>query len=708
MTRGEPMILGTQYYRPPFPEPRYWHDDLAAMVDAGLGAVQLWACWGWIEPEPGQYRFEDYDNLVSIADSVGLRVVISTIAEIQPFWIHRCVPGSEMVDNFGRAVRSSLRQECNVGLTPGGCFDHPEVQERLGAFLDRTARQYGASPALLAWDCWNETRWAVQADGYVCYCRHTLGAFREWLRQRYGDLEGLCAAWHRRYSSWDDVVPGKSPGQPYTDLVEFEAFITWRSARHAAFRAGRLRAADGAHPVLAHCGKPAVFSGGSEYEQALSRGNDFDLAEVLDGFGCSHFPAWENYSLTELGSRIEEICSAAGSKPAWVSELQGGGARAGFGSWPAVDAAAQQRWVWSAYGRGAKAVLFWCWRDEVFGRESSGFGLTGSDGQSAARLERMAQTGRALKENATLLEGYAPDAPEVGVLFSQGSYQLDWAQNGNLATQASGSLLGWLSVLERAQLPYRVVDAGRPVALDGLRLIVLPWPLVVPGPMGAALAEWVSAGGTLITEAELDAFDELGFYRYPEGRPLACALGLTSCGRRLVGEGTSMHVSLGPRSFELPVAGWLEALGTEAAEVLATSPAGEAVSVRRGLGRGSVVALGSFPGLGYRQKRQPEVEAFVRELAGKVGALPPLAVQPGDGELVQWRLGRSGPDRVLFITAEPPVTAVSVRMAKDVVGRAAPARVVVGRGAGPVRTTGAGTEVDILLSPDGVGVVAWA
>ena len=185
------MILGTQYYRPPFPERRYWHDALAAMVDAGLDTVQLWACWGWIEAEPGQCNFEDYDDLVGMAGSAGLRVVISTIAEIQPFWIHRLVPGSEMVDHNGRTVRSSLRQECNVGLTPGGCLDHPGARDRLGEFLDQIGSHYRSAPALLAWDCWNETRWAVQADGYVCYCQHTLAAFNQWLRDRYGDLSDL-------------------------------------------------------------------------------------------------------------------------------------------------------------------------------------------------------------------------------------------------------------------------------------------------------------------------------------------------------------------------------------------------------------------------------------------------------------------------------------------------------------------------------------
>ena len=168
-----------------------------------------------------------------------------------------------------------------------------------------------------------------------------------------------------------------------------------------------------------------------------------------------------------------------------------------------------------------------------------------------------------------------------------------------------------------------------------------------------------------------------------------------------------MTVAYGPKSFDLPVAGWLEAMGTRDAEVLATSSAGDAVAVRHPLGRGSVVALGSFPGLGYRRERQPGLEAFVRQLAANAGAAPALAVQPDDGELVQWRLGRSGAARLLFITAEPPVAAVSVRMGAELIGPGDKIRVVIGRGAGPLLASGDGVELEVALSPDGVGVVEW-
>ena len=57
------VYVGAQYYRAPFPEERYWDEDLRQMVDAGLNAVQLWVVWAWVEAKPGIYDFSDYTFL---------------------------------------------------------------------------------------------------------------------------------------------------------------------------------------------------------------------------------------------------------------------------------------------------------------------------------------------------------------------------------------------------------------------------------------------------------------------------------------------------------------------------------------------------------------------------------------------------------------------------------------------------------------------
>ena len=40
-----------------------------------------------------------------------------------------------------------------------------------------------------------------------CFCPHTLGGMREWLKQEYGDLAKLNAAWKTNFADWDAVVP---------------------------------------------------------------------------------------------------------------------------------------------------------------------------------------------------------------------------------------------------------------------------------------------------------------------------------------------------------------------------------------------------------------------------------------------------------------------------------------------------------------------
>ena len=61
----------------------------------------------------------------------------------------------------------------------------------MGGFLETVGSRYRSAPNLVGWDIWNELRWNVQADGLVCFCPHTLQAFRGWLDAKYGGLDGL-------------------------------------------------------------------------------------------------------------------------------------------------------------------------------------------------------------------------------------------------------------------------------------------------------------------------------------------------------------------------------------------------------------------------------------------------------------------------------------------------------------------------------------
>jgi beta-galactosidase len=659
------MNLGTQYYRAPFPESKYWEDDMARMKDAGLNTVQLWVLWGWVEAKPGQFQFDDYDRLVEIADQQGLGVILSTIAEIHPYWIHREIPGSEMIDHMGRTVVSSNRRECHFGLTPGGCFDHPEVWERMQGFLTEVTTRYRSATNLRGWDAWNELRWNVNSDGLVCFCDHTLAAFRVWLLEQHGNLDGLNKAWNRRYHRLEDILPGKLPGRTYTEMTAFEHFITCRADQHGIDRYKTMKALDPDHPVTVHGGKPSPLYSGDAENHALNRGNDWFFADAMDGVGCSSFPIWEDIDDADFGLRVEFVKSAARDKLVWLSEVQGGRSSSGNTIYNPVDAESQQRWIWNGLACGADTILFWCWRDEVFGHESAGFGMTGADGLAEERLAAMKVTGQLLEEHRDWIEAYQPVTPEVGILFSPQSYYVDWALEGT-ADLSMNALAGYARGLVRSSIPYRVIEEKHLEELEGLKLLILPRTIVTDTAIEEALIQFVKEGGTLLCESECGAFGSNGIYRYPDDRFLERLCGAKEIGRRPIKKNT-ISMNLDDEKLRLPVAQWLTPHTVEGGECLADHKEG-ALLTRILVGRGEVILCGSFLGDAYREQPSLDFELFLDHIAHAAGWVPEITVaspQPNLKEFVYVKHGHAGDRKVVFVFLPPNCSKAKLRFRPD-------------------------------------------
>lgn len=643
------MNLGVQYYRAPFPDGKYWDDDLRRMRDAGLDTVQLWLLWAWVEAKPGRYVFDDYDRLTELAGKHGLGVVLSTIAEIQPYWIHREVPGSEMINNSGHRIVSLNRNECHFGLTPGGCTDHPQVWDRMSAFLKTVVTRYRDLPNLRGWDCWNETRWNVDAEGIVCHCPHTLAAFRQWLGRLYGDLDGLNRAWKRRYGQWDEVLPGKSPGHTYTEMMAFAHFLTVRANQHGRNRYELMKGLDPRHPVTLHGGCPCTEMTGWGKLTPIDRGNDWDFADHLDGVGCSSFPKWFGIDDADFGMRLDLVKSAARGKSVWLSELQGGRASQGFEVHKPVDALSQQRWIWNGLACGAETILFWCWRDEVFGSESGGYGLSGLDGLADERLAAMRVTGKVVEQYRTLLDAYQPTPATVGVLFSPQSYYLQFSQTGN-AGPAAAAFHGYCRALVRKSIPFVAVEEEHLEVLEHLRVLFLPRTLVFSPAVEKALTRFLEKGGTVMCESESGAFNPQGLYSYPVDRLLARLAGVREVGRRQL-ESTTLTADLDGLPCEMRLAQWITPLEAGGGTVHAGHRDG-ALLLSCPVGNGQVVYCGGYLGEAYRQQPTTGFEEFVAWVVRKAGVSNDIEIflpHPDPAAFLYTKHGVSQNRRVVFV-----------------------------------------------------------
>ncbi len=613
--------LGVQYYRAPFPVSKYWKDDLKKIKDSGFNCIQLWVIWAWVESKPGVFDYSDYDRILDQAGESGLNAVLSTVAEIHPYWIHRVIPDSHLITNLGEKVVSMNRNECHNGLTPGGCFDHPEVWKRMSAYIEETARHYLGRNNIVGWDAWNELRWNVHAPNPVCYCRHTVEKYREWLSEKFGNIDGLNKAWERRYDSWEDVQPGIMAPRPYTDMMAFEHFITWRSNQHAVDRYRIIKSLHPDKPVTAHGPSPCPYMTGGKVDRPLDRGNDWDIADTLDGIGCSNFPVWFNLPNTDYMFNMELVKSAARNKKFWVSELQAGRSNYGFSSiHNPVPPKEQQGWIWNSVAAGADTVLLWCWRDEIFGSESNGFGFIGDDGFAEERTKAMRTTGSLFKRYSELICGYRPETAEVAVMFSPQTYYLYGAEEGH-AGRVLSSLRGYCKALICNNIPFKVVEEEHLEELAGIKILFIPRTTVVDDITAEKLEKFTREGGTVFAECETGAWDSRGIFRYPEERFTAKLAGIREIGRRQLPGKHCIVARINDEKFKLKCSDMLSPWQSGKGEILATYNKGEASIISAvKCGKGQIILCGTYLGDQYDKERYAGFEDFLMHLIQEANA----------------------------------------------------------------------------------------
>ncbi|WP_432799952.1 beta-galactosidase [Poriferisphaera sp. WC338] len=532
--RSKRFFLGTQYYRPPFPRDGAWEQDLREIREVGIDAIVCWVVWGWCEPQEGEYVFDDYDRLFDLAAANGLEVILSVLPELNPFWMARAEPDAQIVDVMGNKAVNGPRLECLSGAVPGGCSDHPSVRKRMEDFLEACGKHFGGRSNLKAWDVWNENRWRNGVDGTVCCCEHSTKRFRGFLKEKYGGLDGLGRAWGRRYCDWEDVRLAPKQASCYPEMHDFLGWLNQRNEEMIDWRLAALKRGDDTHMVGSHTSLPSACGGVALKEDLFARGIDWDVAKG-DFYGLSLFPdmtGGEPVSPIDITIRYEASASAAGNVPCLLSELQGGPTITAGRSTQPLDADRQQAWVWLAVSRGLEAAIFWCWRPEMFGLESGGFGVTSPDGFADARLKAIQSSVEKLKETGIANNGFRPLPPEVGVVFQRDSYWINWMRSREYAPgyyDAPQYTLSYLRALEALQQPYVLLDDEHIDRMDNygkLKLVIVPDSSMLSDKVAAKLRRFAEQGGVVWVEGAPGRFGEDTFVREASEWPLLKGLNI--------------------------------------------------------------------------------------------------------------------------------------------------------------------------------------
>ena len=175
-----------------------WAQDLRLMKLAGCNAMSVAIfSWAHIEVADGRFEFGWLDEVMDLLAAHDAFALLATPSASHPAWLSAKYPEVLRVNPDGRRRRHGGRV--------GYCLTSPVFREKCAAVAEKLAERYKDHPALLMWHLSNEY-------GGACHCPLCEAAFRDWLRDRYGTLEELNAAWWtafwgHTFTDWAQVGP---------------------------------------------------------------------------------------------------------------------------------------------------------------------------------------------------------------------------------------------------------------------------------------------------------------------------------------------------------------------------------------------------------------------------------------------------------------------------------------------------------------------
>jgi len=517
------FIYGTEFFRPPNPPRALRHEMLKAIANEyKFNIIRIYCSWVYLNPEPEKFDFTEIEEVLNDCDQLGLNVLMGAVIEEAPYWLEAAHPESRFVDALGAPQRLQTASINMSGGWPSLCMDWTPVRDAAETFLRELAKVVSKHSSMYAYDVWNEPHLepsgghefnASTDQQLYCYCEKTIASFQRWLKQRYGTLEKLSEAWVRRYPSWDAIDPPRGPGS-YVDWVDWRRFMIERSTEEMRFRVKTLRAVDTRSILESH-----VFSQAAILPLALQAINPWRLAELMETWGLSDFPRWQESPIYFGAAQIELTRAAAAGKPFWITELQGGHGSNGIRRSMQMRPRDIRLWNWMLVAMGGKGIVYWCYLTEATGTESTGFGLVERDGSASERVLEAAQDHELIQAQWKIIQDYKPN-PEVAVLVDIDNALLTFAMSGK-EEASTKSFAGYYKALWNSDL---LVDFIEPQSLrdgDKYRVIIAPWHLIGKKDTCDHLRRFVEGGGTLLLETGFASYDEHMIYN-----PIVPAFGL--------------------------------------------------------------------------------------------------------------------------------------------------------------------------------------
>ncbi|MBW7997433.1 MAG: hypothetical protein FVQ81_12835 [Candidatus Glassbacteria bacterium] len=382
------------------------------------------------------------------------------------------------------------------------CLHDPQyLAEQRRVIFEKVSRFKRFSP--LSYYAYEEPSLTHYGDAFdLCFSPHTLAAFREWLRGRYGSLDALDSQWGTTFAGWDEVIPddtfeAQERGN-YSSWADHRTFMEISYADNYSYVRGLVREVDDDGLVMMTGTQRTVPHNGYDY---------YLIDQAIDHTQPYGEPARHQAFMRE-GGKITG-CT-------------------GYGVWgPKLD---YELWSRLFAGHTAGSAIFW-----QFSTIDPDYRLCKS-GRDMMNIFGELRHGGIAK----LIAAGESTPSEVVLLWSIQSIHGSWIQDGRIIEQdgAPSAMFdrweanyeSWRRLLEDLSVPYRVIGCQmlEDGWLDGsgAEILVLPNSLALSDRAAERIAGFVRGGGALIGDSQTGQMD--GHCRWRAAGALDSLFGITA------------------------------------------------------------------------------------------------------------------------------------------------------------------------------------
>lgn len=593
--RAEMMNIGVYYYPEAWPQ-NQWARDMANMHKMGMEFVHMGEfAWAFMEPEEGKFDFDWLEKNVALAQQNGMKVILCTPSATPPVWLSRKHPEILMVDATGKRMNHGGRQQ--------GDWSSPVYREYVAKIVTELAKRFGHDKRVWGWQLDNELS---HYEKEFSYSPAATARFREWLKEKYGDIGHLnadwgTAFWSMVYQNFEQIeIPNQLDHAGLPNPHAQLDFNRWFASEGADFLRLQTR-------ILRQYGADQWIT--TNYMAMYGDIDPMRSAKDLDAFTWTHYPVHgdvfaENGPLGfRLGSGAIQSFMHDFMRPingiSGLMELQPGQVNWGVvNPWPQPGAI--HMWIMRAFAAGARMVCTYRYRQPLFGNEQYHKGLVETDGVTPSPGGR--EYMEAMKDVLKLRAKYKPEAKEPAAYAKRRTaflinFDNRWDIENHKQTTRWDTVGHWMKyyrALKSMMAPVDVVTEERD--LSGYGFVVAPAYQLVDKALVAKWTAYAENGGHLVLTSRTGEKDRRGYF--PETLWAEQIYGLIGAKLPIYDllPGTlEGHVTAG--DFRYAWGSWADVLEPDAGTTtLATYAdqfyAGKAAAVTHKLGKGSVTYIG--------------------------------------------------------------------------------------------------------------------